>query len=152
MDFPLTDLLDDAACTTWLVKHLHRLGLQCPRCGRGVTDARHFDWLKRSGLPVYRCKHCQDTYTLYTRTVFAGSHLRPAQVILLLRGVTQGVSSAQLARELAVSRPTVLRLRHALQLNAEAEQPHTPVPDPQTETDEMFQNAGEKKHATPFGG
>jgi transposase-like protein len=127
MDFPLTELLDEAACTTWLIKHLHQHGLQCPRCGRGVTDARHFRWLKRSGLELYRCKHCQDTYTLYTRTVFAGCHLRPTQVVLLWRGIVQGVSSAQLARELTLARATVLRLRHALQLNAEAEQVHPPA-------------------------
>ena len=71
--------------------------------------------------------------------------LTPAQAVLLLRGVCQGTPTAQLAREIGLSRPTVHSIRHAIQANAQALQPDCPVVDSQTETDEMFQNAGEKK-------
>lgn len=63
---------------------------------------------KTSGLQVYRCKHYASVYTLYSQTVFAGTQLRPSQVVLLLHGVCQGVSSAQLGRELVLSRRIVL--------------------------------------------
>ena len=69
----------------------------------------------------------------------------PAQVVLLLRGVYQGTPTAQLAREIGLSRPTVHSMRRVLQSNAQAMQPNSPLADEQTETDEMFQNAGEKK-------
>ncbi len=40
IDFPMTDLLDDAACTAWLERHLHPEGLVCPHCGN--SDRRFF--------------------------------------------------------------------------------------------------------------
>ena len=46
---------------------------------------------------------------------------------------------------IGVSRQTVMSLRRALQLNAEAMQPSSALPDTVVETDEMFQNAGEKR-------
>ena len=144
MDFPIVDLLDEDLSTAWLVKHFHPNGLCCPRCG--CDQAYLFRRTRRSDLDVYRCKACAGTYTLYSGTVFEGRHLRPAQVILLLRGVLQGVSAARLARELGLSRTTVQQIRQQLQDHAVELQPQTPLPDERTETDEMFQNAGEKRH------
>jgi len=115
MDFPIAELLDEEKCLTWLINYFHPQGLQCPQCGAGRQEARHFRRLKRSGLPVYRCKRCAETYTVYTGTVFAGKHLRPDQVILLLRGFSRGEPSARLAREIGVSRFTVATLRRAIQ-------------------------------------
>src|SRR6185436_11905951 len=114
MDFPIAELLDEEKCLAWLIKYFHPQGLQCPQCGAGRQEARHFRRLKRSGLPVYRCKRCTETYTVYTGTVFAGKHLRPDQVILLLRGFSRGEPSARLAREIGVSRLTVAALRRAI--------------------------------------
>ena len=145
MDFPILDLIDNESATEWLVNHFHPDGLKCPHCEASVEAARPFRQTPTSQLTVYRCLECDGIYNLYSSTVFQQKHLTPAQVVLLLRGVYQGASSAQIAREIGVSRPTVLYLRHALQDNAQAMQPHSPLADPQTETDEMFQNAGEKK-------
>ena len=109
-----------------------------------MAEARNFRKTATSGLQVYRCKHCASAYNLYSQTVFAGTQLRPSQVVLLLRGVCQGVSSAQLGRELGLSRQTVLSIRRKLQASAEQMQPEDALPDAEVETDEMFQNAGEK--------
>jgi hypothetical protein len=76
--------------------------------------------------------------------LFEGSQLTPSQVVLLLRGFVQGQSSEQMARELGLTPKTVLKWPHRVQANAERMQPQTPVPDAETESDEMFQNAGEK--------
>ena len=65
--------------------------------------------------------------------------------MLLLRGVTKGDPTAEIAREIGVSRPTVLAVRQEIQANAGRHQPHNALSDAQTETDEMFQNAGEKR-------
>jgi hypothetical protein len=51
----------------------------------------------------------------------------------------------RLAEELGVSRSTVHELRKELQRNARSLQPEAPLVDEHTETDEMFQNAGEKR-------
>jgi len=148
MDFPIVDLFDDEVSAVWLLKYFHPRGLRCPHCCAHVKDARAFRKTRRSKLTVYRCNQCQATYTLYSGTVFAGTHLRPAQTILLLRGVCKGEPSATLAREIKVSRKTVHDLRQTLQVNAQRLQPTTPLKDRWTETDELFQNAGEKRRKT----
>lgn len=145
MDFPIVDLLDDELSSQWLLKHFHPDGLKCARCGASLNQAREFRQTKTSQLTVYRCSVCQGIYNLYSRTVFEGRSFRPAQAVLLLRGVSKGDPSAEIAREIGVSRQTVHEVRHEIQTNAERHQPQTPLKDNQTETDEMFQNAGEKK-------
>ena len=97
---------------------------------------------------MYRCQQCDGIYHLYSGTLFAGSHLTPSQVVLLLRGVLGGQSSAQLARELDLAYKTVLKWRHRIQANAERLQPDSALSDPATESDELFQNAGEKRRGT----
>ncbi len=145
MEFPITDLLSQPQSEQWLADYFHPAGLKCPRCGAGVEQSYVHRVTKRSHLTVYRCQVCQQIYNLYSGTVFQQSHLRPAQVVLLLRGVLKGEPSTTLTAELGVNYQTVLRLRHALQAQALALQPDSPLADNVTENDEMFQNAGEKR-------
>lgn len=145
MDFPILDLIDNESATAWLVNHFPPDGLKCPHCQASVEEARNFRQTPVSHLPVYRCLLCDGVYNLYSSTVFQQKQFTPAQVVLLLRGVYQGTPTAQLAREIGLSYPTVLSIRHTLQAHAQAMQPDLPLADAQTETDEMFQNAGEKK-------
>ena len=145
MDFPILNLIDNDVATAWLVNHFHPDGLKCPHCDSSVDQARSFRQTTASQLTVYRCRVCDGVYNLYSSTVFQQKQFTPAQVVLLLRGVYQGTPTAQLAREIGLSYPTVLSMRHALQAHAQAIQPDLPLADEQTETDEMFQNAGEKK-------
>lgn len=66
-----------------------------------------------------------------------------------MRGVSKGESGMRLAEELGVSRSTVHELRKELQANARRLQPDAPLVDEHVETDEMFQNAGEKGERHP---
>ena len=68
--------------------------------------------------------------------------MRPAQVVLLVRGVLKGESAAALARELGTSRTTITELRRLIQANAQHIQPEQALTDHVVEADEMFQNAG----------
>jgi hypothetical protein len=68
IDFPITDLLDDAASTQWLEQHLHPNGLHCPHCdsangrlfrpqakkARELSRAECLAWIERDGseLPL----------------------------------------------------------------------------------------------------
>lgn len=148
MDFPIIDLLDEEMSEAWLLKHFHPQGLKCPHCQQAQDGARYFRANRGSDLAVYRCNHCQGIYHLYSGTLFEGSQLTPSQVVLLLRGFLQGQSSAQLSRELGLAYKTVLKWRWRVQANAKGLQPDTPLPDSASESDEMFQNAGEKRHGT----
>ena len=145
MDFPIIELMDREACLQWLGAYFHPAGLKCPHCQADVTQANGFRQTKRSQVPVYRCKACMGIYTVYSGTVFAGREFRPEQTVLFLQGVLQGKPTAQLARELGISRMTVTEVRHQLQTNAEQQQPQEPLDDLEVETDELFQNAGEKR-------
>jgi len=137
--------MDREACLAWIQEYFHPGGLQCPHCCADFEQARWFRQTKRSELDVYRCQACKGIYNLYSNTVFEGRYFRPEQTVLFIRGVCQGKPTAQLARELSISRTTATEVRHQLQANAEQEQPEIPLEDEEAESDEMFQNAGEKK-------
>jgi hypothetical protein len=70
------------------------------------------------------------------------------QVVLLMRGISKGETTRELAAELELNYKTVLDMQHQVQANAESKQPKTPLPDFHSETDEMFQNAGGKRKTT----
>jgi len=148
MDFPLLEITDDALAEQWMQKYFHPQGLACPRCHARLKHARGFGQTHRSHVTRYRCRRCDTRYTVYTGTLFANKHLRPTQVILLLRGIFKGESTACLARELQLAYNTVHHLRQVVQTHAIALQPNPPLTDAVTETDEMFQNAGEKRRKT----
>ena len=144
MDFAILSLIDDERAEEWLLNHFHPQGLFCPHCEASVEEARHFRTTKTSGLKVYRCNKCSGVYNLYSGTVFAHKRFRPAQVVLFLEGLSKGTTTSQLAREIGISRQVVQSIRHALQVSAQMMQPEDALPDLETETDEMFQNAGKK--------
>lgn len=147
MIFPIADLLDERQSIKWVEKHFHPKRLRCPGCGATTRYAREFRTHKR-GFVDYRCQRCQRTYNLYTGTIFAGSNLEPRRVVLLLRGVCKGEPATVLAEELELSRQCVHRWRKRIQQNAYALLSDAPLRDAETETDEMFQNAGEKRRQT----
>lgn len=145
MEFPITDLMSLEYCKNWIIEHFHPNGLVCPSCSEGYEKARIFRQTKKSQLTVYRCNQCHKTFNLYSGTVFQQRHLTPQQVVLFIRGVLKGEPTTVLSAELGLNYQTCLNLRHELQENAEQLQPETPLDDLETETDEMFQNAGEKR-------
>ena len=147
MIFPITELLDDQESQAWVEKYFHPQGLRCPGCEATREQAREFRWHKR-GFVDYRCHNCQRTYNLYTGTIFAGSNVEHRRVVLLVRGVCKVEPATVLAEELALSRQCVWRWRKRLQANGYARLSASVLSDRETETDEMFQNAGEKRGET----
>ena len=115
MDFPILAICDDELGEVWLRKHFHPQGLYCPECGTSVKQSRFFGRTRCSHATMYRCQHCQTAYTIYTGTLFARKQLHPAQVILLLRGICKGETTASLSRELHLAYDTVHHLRQQLQ-------------------------------------
>ena len=79
----------------------------------------------------------------FTSAVFTGSKLEPGRAPVA--GVCKGESVTVLAEELTLSRQCVYRWRKRIQQNAYARLSDAPLSDAETETDEMFQNAGEKR-------
>jgi transposase-like protein len=143
IDFPIGELLDDSICTLWLERHLHPDGLTCPHCRH--SERRLFR--AQGHFPAYRWRACDGDYTLLTGTVFAKTRQRPATLVLLLRGIAKGESTARLARELGVSRKQLHTLRQRIQAHLNATAPTDQMAGTAFEADELYQNAGEKKYA-----
>src|SRR5712691_3931067 len=146
IEFPIVDLMSSQSSYEWLMAYFHPQGMVYPYCGATLQEARAFRVTKSSQVPDYRCRSCDKTYNVYSQTVFEGRRLKPEQVVLLVRGVVKGEQAQILAREVGVCRQTVQIVRQQIQANALALQPDNPLDDDeQTETDELYQNAGGKK-------
>lgn len=143
MDFPITEYMDEDACYAKLLAVLHTDGLACPRC----HDSDQLKVHRRHRVPIldYRCQACGRVFNAFTGTAFHKTHRRPSEILLILRGLAQGTSTARMARELGRHRPHLLRLRHRLQESAMEAAASSPLAaGPAVEADEMDQNAGEK--------
>ena len=103
MDFPIGDLMDEAACYEFLVALLHPDGLASPHC----DDRGHLKVHRRDRAPIlaYRRTACRRISTAFTRTVLRATKRRPIELVLIPRGIARGVSTAQLAREPGRSSP-----------------------------------------------
>lgn len=88
----------------------------------------------------HQSKDANDSKTRLAVRLYGTGHL---QSILDLIGC--GRSSLMEGAQLSISRTTATEVRHPLQANAEKEHLETPLEDEEGETDEMFQNAGEKR-------
>jgi transposase-like protein len=150
MDFPIGELMDESACYQFLVGLLHPEGLACPHCG--ARDHLKVHRRDRAPILAYRCTDCRRISTAFTKTTLQGTKRRPIELVLILRGIAQGVSTAQLARELGCSRPELLEFRHRLQELGFENRDRTPLADAAIEADEMYQNAGEKRRPAPRRG
>jgi transposase-like protein len=147
MDFPLNDLMDEQACSEFLVHLLHPDGLACPRCHH--TDTLKVHRYDRAPILVYRCHQCRRIFNAFTTTVLHGTRRSARQWVLILRGFAQGVSTAQLARELECDRSELLKWRHRLQDLAFRAAECAALRDAVVEADELYQNAGEKRGSAP---
>lgn len=143
MRFPITDLLDEQECYDFLLRTLHPDGLKCPEGHQLPPDQAPHD-VNRAPVVDYRCRVCGRVYNLFTGTVWSGTQYDCPTVVLVMRGIAQGVPTKQLADELGRDYGTLLERRHRIQRLAFQNRPTQPLPDKHTEADEMFQNAGEK--------
>jgi transposase-like protein len=143
IDFPIGELMDDDICTLWLERYLHPQGVVCPCCG----DAKRRLFRAQEHFPACRCRTCEGYYTLLTGTVFEKTRQRPATLVLVLRGIAKGDPTARLARELGLSRKQLHTLRHRIQANLNDNAPTGVMTGTAFEADELYQNAGKKKHA-----
>ena len=141
--FSTVELMDEQKCYDFLVGIFHEDGLCCPNCGERVENAR-VHRRHRGPVRYYRCR-CGRVYNAFTGTILQGTHKRCSEIVRILQGIAQGVSTMHLAKELGIDRKHLLELRHKLQEFLADSAGHLPaLPDSVVEADEMYQNAGEK--------
>jgi transposase-like protein len=144
MDFSLIDYLDEDACSTKLVELLHPDGLACPRCREQQRLGIHR--CHRAPVVDFQCGTCGRVFNAFTGTSLRGTHRCPSQLLMILHGIAKGTPTAQMARELGCDRKELLTLRHRLQERARIGLDRNPLDDPVVGAEEMYQNAGEKRH------
>ena len=145
IEFSTADLMDDQKCYDFLVSLLHPNGLGCPRCHTPVAQAG-VHRQDRVPLLYYRCP-CGRIYNAFAETLWQGTHHSCPTIIRILQGITQGATTLHLAKELGLDRKHLLERRHQIQALAAQSCPRTVYPDPVVETDELYQNAGEKRRS-----
>jgi transposase-like protein len=114
MAFPLQALMDEQACYNYLLEVLHPQGLHCPH-GDALSAEQAPHDRHRAPLMDYRCQCCGAVFNLFTGTVWSGTRYKCATIVLILRGIAQGVPTAHLARELGIDRAHLLEHRHEIQ-------------------------------------
>ena len=112
--FPIPSLMDEQACYDYLLSILLPDGWHCPQGHRLATDQGSHD---RHRAPVvdYRCRTCGAVFNVFTTTLWSKTVYSCATIVLIFRGVSQGVPTAHLARELGIDRAHLLEHRHAIQ-------------------------------------
>ncbi len=150
INFPITDLLDETECYRWLLNILHPEGLKC-RNGHALPKEQVPHDRSRTPIVDYRCRECGSVYNVFTDTVWQGTHYDCNIIVLVMRGFAQGIPTKHLAEELELDRGTLLERRDEVQKLAFEHRDIRPLEDEDTESDEMFQNAGEKgeRHDDP---
>src|SRR5262249_40215057 len=91
--------------------------------------------------------HWGRVFNAWTGTALQVTQKTPAQLVLLLRGITQGTPTAPLARELGCDRKHLLQLRQHLQHLAGRYWPRRALPDGVAEAHARVRHAGEKRAA-----
>lgn len=142
VQFPLYSLMSYEECYNFLLKILHPRGLFCPK-GHLKPLGQKPHKFRKNGLPCYRC-NCGKVYNIFTDTILQGIHYDCIKIVLMLHGFAKGVTTQLLSKELDVSYNSLLDWRHRLQEFAFENRSILPLTDSEVESDEVFQNAGEK--------
>lgn len=141
--FPIQDLLSYESCYSFLKNLLHPRGLSCG-CGVGVAPNAPVHKQAKNGLISYKCKQCGSVFNIFTRTLFSGIHYNCITIVLILRGIAQGVTTLHLSKELRLNYKNLLSWRHILQEYSYENRSMSMLVDKVVESDEVFINAGEK--------
>lgn len=114
IEFPIRSLMDEQACYNYLLEVLHPEGLHCPQ-GHVLPDDQAPHDKRRAPIVDYRCRTCGAVFNIFTNTIWSKSRYSCAIIVLILRGIAQGVPTAHLAKELGVDRTHLLERRHEIQ-------------------------------------
>jgi transposase-like protein len=143
VQFPIQALMSFEKCYKFLLGILHPLGLHCPD-GHPLVERQKPHKFRKNGLPCYRCQACGKVFNIFTGTILKGIHYDCINIVLMLRGFAKGDTTQMLSKELKVSYNALLDWRHLLQEFAFENRDVSCLTDTDVESDEVFQNAGEK--------
>lgn len=141
MEYAIDNLLDEDRCYAHLVEYFHGGQLCCSSCGSSTIGIHH---RRRKPILQYQCVECKTYFNVFTGTVFQGTRWPCSKVVMILRGFLKGDSTLSMSREMGLGYRNLLYLRHKIMDNALENRQKGLLPDSETESDEMYQNSGEK--------
>lgn len=141
--FPIQSLMSYQECYNFLLSILHPVGLCCPQ-GHLLTEGQKPHKFRKNGLPCYKCHTCGKVFNIFTDTPLEGIHYDCITIVLMLRGFAKGETTSMLSRELNVSYHALLDWRHCLQEFCFENRDVSALKDQEVESDEVFQNSGQK--------
>ncbi len=112
--FPIQSLMDEQACYDFLKEFLRPEGLCCPNAHPLPPSQAPHD-RQRAPIVDYRCRACGAVFNIFTGTLWTKTRFRCSTIVLILRGVSRGISTNQLAHELGIDRSHLLARRQAIQ-------------------------------------
>lgn len=112
--FPIQALMDEQRCYDYLLNSLHPQRLTCP-AGHALRPGQKPQDRHRAPVFDYRCPECGRVFNAFTNTVWSGARYTCVQMVLVLRGIAQGVPTEHLADELGIDRGHLLEKRHEIQ-------------------------------------
>ena len=133
MNFPIAELLDEQRCYDFLLSVLHPEGLHC-RNGHPLPPDQAPHDRHRDPIFVYRCRVCGNVFNIFTDTIWSESRYscpvlviqdKCVTIVLIMRGIIQGVPTNHLAAELGIDRSHLLKRRHEIQKLAQDHLPRT---------------------------
>lgn len=143
VQFPLHALMNFEECYNFLLNILHPQGLHCPD-GHSLAEHQKPHKFRKNGLPCHRCCTCGKVFNIFTDTILQHIHYDCITIVLMLRGFAKGETTQMLSKELKVSYNALLDWRHRLQEFSFENRDVSQLTDKEIESDEVFQNAGEK--------
>lgn len=141
MEYAIDNLLDEEKSCAHLVDYFHDGKLCCSSCGGTNYHVHHY---RRKPVLQYKCNDCDAFFNLFTGTAFQGTHWKCSKIVMVLRGFIKGESTLSMSKEMGLGYRNLLYLRHELMGNAFDNRDLDILPDKATESDEMYQNSGEK--------
>jgi transposase-like protein len=84
-------------------------------CGHPLRPSQKPHDRHRAPVFDYRCPECGRVFNTFTQTVWSGGRYTCVQMVLILRGIAQGVPTEHLADELGIDRAHLLAKRHEIQ-------------------------------------
>jgi transposase-like protein len=114
LKIPRRVLKEEKSCYGFLLDALHPDGLRCPNGHLLPTGQAPHD-CHRAPILDYRCRECGAVYNLFTGTDWSKTRYSCKTIVLILRGISEGMPTQVLANQFKVDRSHLSEKRPAFE-------------------------------------
>jgi len=111
---PGDQMLNEQNCYEFLLNVLYPEGLKCPE-GHLLPPGQAPHDRHRDPIFDYKCRCCGRVFNIFTGTVWNGTRYSCRKIVLILRGIMEGVPVVRLAVQLHIDRSHLQRRRRAIE-------------------------------------